>query len=54
MAIKKLLVAAGAVFVLVLGAVAIQAVAHQRGVEQGQAAVTQADGYSADNTPWTR
>lgn len=48
MAIKKLLAAAGAVFVLVLGAVA-----NQHGVEQGAVAVTLADGTCVGNTPWT-
>ncbi|MGW7489191.1 hypothetical protein [Streptomyces sp. NPDC054786] len=48
MAIKKLPAAAGAVVVLILGAVG-----HQHGVEQGPVAVTPADGPPADNTPWT-
>ncbi|MGW7019504.1 hypothetical protein ACWGGS_09185 [Streptomyces decoyicus] len=48
MAIKKLPAAAGAVVVLVLGAVG-----DQHGVERGPAAVTRADGPATDNTPWT-
>ncbi|WP_326622382.1 hypothetical protein OG863_35155 [Streptomyces decoyicus] len=48
MAIKKLPAAAGAVVVLVLGAVG-----NQHGVEQGPAAVTPAGGPTTDNTPWT-
>ncbi|MER5540062.1 hypothetical protein [Streptomyces mirabilis] len=47
MAIKKLLATAGAVVVLVLGAVGIQ-----HSVEQGPVAVTLAD-ETPSNTPWT-
>ncbi|WP_158713056.1 hypothetical protein [Streptomyces sp. NRRL S-1813] len=48
MAIKKLPAAAGAVVVLVLGAVG-----NQHGVARGPAAMTPADGPTTDNTPWT-
>ncbi|MFD8542653.1 hypothetical protein [Streptomyces sp. NPDC059649] len=48
MATKRLTAAAGAVVVLVLGAVG-----SQHGVEQRPVAVTPADAPPADNTPWT-
>jgi hypothetical protein len=48
MAIKKLPAAAGAVVVLLLGAVG-----NQHGVEQGPVAVTPAGETPAGNTPWT-
>ncbi|WP_432143665.1 hypothetical protein [Streptomyces sp. bgisy084] len=48
MSIKTLPAAAGAVFVLVLGAVG-----SQHGMEQVPVAVARADEKSAANTPWT-
>lgn len=48
MAVRKLLAAAAAVVVLVLGATGVQ-----HGVEQGPAAVTPANGTTTGNTPWT-
>ncbi|MFH8570221.1 hypothetical protein [Streptomyces sp. NPDC017993] len=48
MAIKKSLAAAGAVVVLVLGALG-----NQHGVEQGPVAMTPAGETPARNTPWT-
>jgi hypothetical protein len=48
MVIKRLLAAAGAVVVLVLGAAG-----NQHGAEQGPVAVAAADEALDGNTPWT-